>query len=585
MNSIFKLIVIIAVLLGSISQNQLVGQTPDPENDGWQTEAISDSTQKLLQKMVAEKLGLEPADNKGVPPLAAGAQCALLDEDLFALKREDALVSCRQLKPDVLPLLAGEEFSVGFSRLLKPLLENSATGIRFRLKTTRVTLSADKVQTRALLFATSMTDRGSLQLNSTWQVNWTLPANQAPPQLKSIDILAHDETYLLSSKPWFTDATAALFNGDSAFESQVVLGMPDWLNRVERFAGLSIYSRHGIAVGDANGDGLDDIYLCQPGGLPNRLFYQQPDGTVADHSAASQVDWLDDTRSALFVDLDNDGNQDLVLGTFVGLYVCRNLGDGVFERAIKLPKVDKDISSLSAVDYDNDGYLDIHVCTYNSEDQINGRDHQNVYDLNARGGVNRLFRNLIGESKGQSNSKWAFKDITDESGLQAGNARFSLAAAWEDFDNDGDQDLYIANDFGLNSLYRNDAGKFKEVSAELGVQDYGPGMSVAWGDFNRDGYPDLYVANMFSAAGNRVTRQEQFKSAAQGTSRESFQRFNKGNSLYTFNGEKFEEIPNAAGAENALWAWSSLLADIDNDGWQDALVANGYITGPGGGDL
>jgi len=292
---------------------------------------------------------------------------------------------------------------------------------------------------------------------------------------------------------------------------------------------------------------------------------------------------LNETRSALFVDLDNDGDQDLVLGTFVGAFVCQNNGQGVFEKASQLPAIERDISSITAVDYDNDGDLDIQLCVYYSDATLEGKDSSsvNVYDARAKGGTNRLFRNLLEQRKTKPTSEFKFEDVTSEVGLVEGNNRFSLAASWEDFDNDGDQDLYIANDFGINCLHRNEGGRFVNASKELGVEDYGPGMSVGWGDFNRDGRPDLYVANMFSAAGNRVTRQDQFKSDAQGTTRQSFQRFNKGNSLYQFDGERFEEVPGAAGAENALWAWSSLLADIDNDGWQDAIVANGYITGPG----
>lgn len=574
----FAATIVVAYQFAGIFYSSVSLAQPNPAEDGWQTEALSSAAQDRLIQLTSEYLGLLPA---GESILAENAQCGLLREELFSVRRKDTLLSCRQLDASESPLVADSPFATGFSQLLKPLLGESVSGVRFRLKITRVEMHEDHVRTRALLFATGRTPEGSVQVNSTWQTHWVLSDSKSVPLLKSVDVLAHEVTHLYSSKPWFTDATAALFGNDRVFQSQVLQGMPEWLNRIERYAGLSIYSRNGIAVGDANGDGLDDVYLCQPGGLPNRLFLQKPDATVVDHSSSSKVDWLNDTRSALFVDVDNDGNQDLVVATFQGVYVCRNLGEGIFDLAYELPSVGRDVSSLSAVDYDDDGFLDLHVCVYNSERQLQGLDQQNVYDSTAIGGMNRLYRNLLGESNGQ----WLFEDATVQAGMGVGNARFSFAAAWEDFDSDGDQDLYIANDFGFNCLYRNDGGQFKEVSAEYAVDDYGPGMSVAWGDYNRDGHPDLYVANMFSAAGNRVTRQQQFKAAAEGTSRESFQRFNKGNSLYTFNGESFEEVPGAAGAENALWAWSSLLADIDNDGWQDALVANGYITGPGGGDL
>jgi hypothetical protein len=72
------------------------------------------------------------------------------------------------------------------------------------------------------------------------------------------------------------------------------------------------------------------------------------------------------------------------------------------------------------------------------------------------------------------------------------NQRFSYAAAWDDYDQDGDFDLYVANDFGRNNLYRNDRTGFEDVADELGVEDTGSGMSVSWGDVNGDGWMDLY---------------------------------------------------------------------------------------------
>ena len=82
---------------------------------------------------------------------------------------------------------------------------------------------------------------------------------------------------------------------------------------------------------DADGDGREDLYVCQPGGLPNRLLLQQPDGTLRDVSAAAGVDWWDQTQSALFVDFDNDGDQDLAIAMVWGLVFMANDGRGTFE--------------------------------------------------------------------------------------------------------------------------------------------------------------------------------------------------------------------------------------------------------------
>ena len=196
------------------------------------------------------------------------------------------------------------------------------------------------------------------------------------------------------------------------------------------------------------------------------------------------------------------------------------------------------------------------------------------------GGANRLYRNdLRKDLHNAAAEDWIFTDVTESSGLDQANRRWSLAAAWEDFDNDGDQDLYVANDYGRNCLYQNDHGHFVDVAERMGVVDFGSGMSVSWSDYDRDGWMDLYVGNMFSSAGNRIATQPEFMRHTNAATRSLYRRFAKGNSLFRNQaGQRFDEVGRAASVETARWAWSSLFADINNDGWQDLLVANGFIT-------
>ena len=147
---------------------------------------------------------------------------------------------------------------------------------------------------------------------------------------------------------------------------------------------------------------------------------------------------------------------------------------------------------------------------------------------------------------------------------------------------DGDPDLYVANDYGANQLYRNDLGEggnrtFTEIAAMVGVEDKGAGMSASWGDFNRDGLPDLYVGNMYSNAGSRITSQPDFPMAQDHGLLAIYRRFAKGNTLLS------QAEPNQFSEQDGVaamgrWAWSSVFADLDNDGWEDLFVANGYIT-------
>jgi hypothetical protein len=148
----------------------------------------------------------------------------------------------------------------------------------------------------------------------------------------------------------------------------------------------------------------------------------------------------------------------------------------------------------------------------------------------------------------------------------------------------------VANDFGPKNLFRNDrlpSGevRFVDVAGESGAEDRASGMSAAWGDMNADGEMDLYIGNMFSSAGQRVTRQPQFK-PEDSRVREYIQHFARGNTLLKNLGDShFEDISVEAGVTMGRWSWSSNFCDLNNDGWLDLLIANGYITTDDTGDL
>jgi hypothetical protein len=304
---------------------------------------------------------------------------------------------------------------------------------------------------------------------------------------------------------------------------------------------------------------------------------QQPDGTARDISAEAHLDFLDDSTGALLVDLDNDGDQDLVVAIDPVLQIAENDGTGRFQLHAPL-EVNTDALSLCAADYDADSDLDVYVCGYNVRKQ-DGTDRglpfpMPYHDAN-NGGRNVLLRNEGG---------FRFVDVTREVGLDVNNTRFSMAAAWEVFDNDGDQDLYVANDFGRNNLYRNDGERFTDIAAEAGVEDVGSGMSVSWDDYNRDGLMDLYVGNMWSSAGNRVTYQPKFSTGKADGTVNQIRRMAKGNTLFQNGSEDgrpmFADVSEEEAVEMGRWAWASKFVDLTNDGWPDLLVANGFVSNP-----
>jgi FG-GAP-like repeat len=122
------------------------------------------------------------------------------------------------------------------------------------------------------------------------------------------------------------------------------------------------------------------------------------------------------------------------------------------------------------------------------------------------------------------------------------NNRFSFAVEWCDFSNNGWPDLYVANDFGRKNLYRNNGdGTFTDVAEKAGVEDYGPGMSTCGFDYNNDGLQDLYVANMWLREGKRITDDGHFLPGESPEIRALYQKYNAGNSLYRNTGNnRFE---------------------------------------------
>jgi hypothetical protein len=151
---------------------------------------------------------------------------------------------------------------------------------------------------------------------------------------------------------------------------------------------------------------------------------------------------------------------------------------------------------------------------------------------------------------------------------------------------DGDPDLYVANDFGRNNLYRNEGGTFVDVAAEAGVEDISAGMGVTWADADLDGHMDLYVSNMYSSAGGRITYQRRFQKSADESVRASFQRHARGNTFFRNLGDgTFADVSLEAGTTMGRWSWGSLFTDFQNDGLPDLVVPNGFVTGEDPDDL
>lgn len=375
------------------------------------------------------------------------------------------------------------------------------------------------------------------------------------------------------------------------FQAQInpMYATPEWTPDI---FGIFKYSSAGVSAADYDDDGHEDLFFCD--GARSALYRNLGGGQFEDVTAQAGLEGLVGFNVALFIDFDNNGTRDLFLG---GLTVpsrfYKNKGAGLFERVESLD-IAPLVATASAADYDNDGDVDLYLGRY-----LDPRE-----DL-----PTTLFytRNSAGNSLLRNDGDFTFTDVTEQAGVREGG--LTLGLAWGDYDADGDQDLYVANDFGRNALFRNEAdGTFTDVTAETGTMDFGFGMSASFGDVDNDGDLDLYVSNVHSGQrwyGQAATLYKYLlNSVAQGAIfqdlpiyKEIFQytgsgwhdygdRMVKGNSLLINDGKgRFYDTAEDANANPFGWYWASAIFDYDNDGLQDVYAANGWITGKEKDDL
>ncbi|MCA9265596.1 MAG: VCBS repeat-containing protein, partial [Planctomycetales bacterium] len=144
----------------------------------------------------------------------------------------------------------------------------------------------ERLETRQRLTAQALSAKNAAWTYGVVDATWRV-ADGKPPRLTQLAFTHVDRHELAaSSQPMFEDVTAAVLGGNTSWSEQLRLGMNTWSRRIDRALRPDFLGYHGIAVGDINGDGLDDVYVCQPGGLPNLMYRQQPNGRLIDVSAA-----------------------------------------------------------------------------------------------------------------------------------------------------------------------------------------------------------------------------------------------------------------------------------------------------------
>lgn len=411
-----------------------------------------------------------------------------------------------------------------------------------------------------------------------WQMNWQ-SSGSTDFHLTSLRIT--DETVARSNSLIFVDISAATLGANPSYAAQILRDTDYWRTVLDGACGIDVYGHNGVSAADIDNDGFDDLYVCQPAGLPNRLYRNRGDGTFEDITESSGLGILENTACAMFADFNNQGRQDVIVVRTNGPLLFLNEGGGKFR-----PKPDAFqfanppqgmFTSAAVADYDRDGWLDIYFCLYQYYQGTGQYRYPSPYHDANNGPPNFLMRNQ---------RDGTFRDVTAETRLNQNNTRYSFACGWNDYNRDGWPDLYVVNDFGRKNLYRNHGdGTFTDVAGEAKAEDVGAGMSVSWTDYNNDGADDLYVANMWTAPGVRISTQEQFKPDSSPEVRGMYQKHAMGNSLLQNRGGTFEDVTQSLGVGMGRWAWSSDTFDFDHDGFPDLYIANGMISGQSREDL
>jgi hypothetical protein len=337
----------------------------------------------------------------------------------------------------------------------------------------------------------------------------------------------------------------------------------------------------GVAVGDINNDGLDDIYFTG-NQVANKLYLNKGDFKFEDITERAGVQAAEGWKTGVtMADINHDG--------WLDIYVCRsamadssqrqnllfvNNGDMTFtEKADAYGIADNSYSTQSAFfDYDRDGDVDLFVLNH-SLPQYAGFNNMLVTHKKRKG--------TKFHSKLYQNNDGLFSDVSEKAGIINNVLSFGLGIAVSDVNEDGWPDIYISNDFNEEDyLYINKQdGTFKNVIREATghVSLFSMGSDIA--DVNNDGLPDIFTLDMLPETNERIKlssgddNYDKYRilinSGFHHQSMRNMLQLNNGNGT-------FSEVGQLMGIANTDWSWSALFADFDGDGWKDLFVTNGY---------
>ena len=318
-----------------------------------------------------------------------------------------------------------------------------------------------------------------------------------------------------------------------------------------------------VSVADVDADGHADLYITNSReGSQNRLYRNRGDGTFEEVAAGYGVADLNAPETgvsmgAVFGDYDNDGYEDLFLYKWGRPELFHNDGGRRFTRVTDAAPWPHwaNINTAVWLDYDRDGRLDLFLGGYYSE-RLNlwkladTRIMPESFEYANNGGRKYLYRNLGGGR---------FEEVSEKVGLSS--TRWALAAVAADLRGTGYPDIFIANDYGVSELFINEGGRFREAGRQSGV-GYAPksGMNASVGDVLNQGRFAIYVSNI-SEEGILL----------------------QGNNLWVPTGGSrgrpvYENMAGAMGIDLGGWSFGAQFGDLNNDGFLDLYLVNGYVS-------
>ena len=326
----------------------------------------------------------------------------------------------------------------------------------------------------------------------------------------------------------------------------------------------------GSAFFDYDRDGDLDLYILNgsrvvgfpQGNHPRNALYRNDGANFTDMTAAAGLGDTGWGMGCAVADYDNDGDRDIYVTNYGKNVLYNNQGNGTFVDATEFAGVGDDGfgTGCAFFDYDGDGDLDLYAANYVDFKHFLETTPDKSYTWKGlrvhfgprgmRGGADILYRN---EGNG------TFSDVTAEAHVASDNALYGLGVISGDYDNDGDMDIFVANDTGPNYLYQNQGdGTFTDVGWQVGVA-YGESgdaqgcMGIAYGDYDNDGYQDILVTNFWEQT-NTLYHNDKGSFFSDRT-------FDAGVGLESF----------------SFLAWGTEFFDYDNDADKDLFIANGHL--------